>query len=170
MKDYRGTSSNNYNTYNNYENNNSCGRNNNDRRFFDGPFNSEVVTYAAPVANGGGDCALVHEQFFLNFMDNLTPASSEIVYTATRFIRCQDSAAIFPFGTIIVRNFSNFPVEIIVSGDTNITQIVQANSEAVIVSNSIGQINVELATAQGGRARVLFAFDLFYPAFPAVLV
>lgn len=152
---------------NNSDYSNACGYQDN-YRFSNTPFNSEVVTYAGPPANGGGDCALIHEQFAVNFTRNLAQTGPQTIYTATRFIRCQDSAAIFPFGTIIARNLSAFPITIIISGDTGQTRTIPPNSEIVIVSNSIGQVDIDESLNQNGQARLLLLFDLYYPAFPAV--
>ncbi|WP_017414915.1 MULTISPECIES: hypothetical protein [Clostridium] len=149
------------------DNNNGCGRYYNDRRFFNCPFNSELISYSvAPDV----ECPLIHQQFALNLVrtNNTGQQTAETIYTGTAFRNCLNAAdPIFPFGTIIVRNLSSFPVTINVAGEgPTQTIIVQPNSEEAITSNSIGRVDVVIPAGQ--TVRLSFLFDIFFPANPFI--
>jgi hypothetical protein len=139
----------NYNAY-------GCCGNRNTRTSID----SEVIVV--------GDCPLVHEQFSISLVKPRTLAPREdVIYRANGFFNCiGGGGAINPYGTIIVRNFSAVPVSFDVIGVLGTTtMIVQPNSEVALTLNSISEVNVNLPT---DPVRLLFLFDIFYPANPAV--
>jgi hypothetical protein len=158
MNAYVETNSNNYN---------SCGRNNNERRYFDNAFNSELITYNI---GPSVECPLVHQQFVINLVRTNTTAqeTAETIFTGTAFRNCLNVAdPIFPFGTIIARNLSAFPVTINIAGEgPTQTIIVQPNSEEAIVTNSIGRVDVIVPIGQTVRLSLLF--DIFFPANPFI--
>jgi hypothetical protein len=139
----------------------------NDKRFFNSAFNSEFISYDF---GGGTDCALIHQQFVINLVrTNVTAQDvAETIYRAAGFARCQNPGdSIFPFGTIVVRNLSIFPVTVVITGEgPSQSIIVQPNSEGVIISNSIGEVNAIVPVGQ--TARVSFLFDIFFPANPFI--
>jgi len=115
-----------------------------------------------------GDCPLVHQQFSINLVKPRTLAPREdVIYRAQQFVNCFSGAdEVYPYGTILVRNFSAVPVSFDVIGVLGTTtMIVQPNSEVALTLNSISEVNVNLPT---DPVRLLFLFDIFYPANPAV--
>ena len=120
-----------------------------------------------------GECCLVHEKFSINIIKKTTDEPrTDTIFRASEFQGCSpaqigiaQNSSRFPFGSILVRNFSAVPVAFTVFGDveeeTDMT--VQSNSEVAVTLNAISAVEVFYPT---DPIRLLFVFDIFHPTDP----
>lgn len=122
-----------------------------------------------------GECCLVHEKFSINIIKKKTDEPrADTIFRASEFQGCSpaqigiaQNSSRFPFGSILVRNFSAVPVAFTVFGDveeeTDMT--VQSNSEVAVTLSAISAVEVLHPT---DPIRLLFVFDIFHPGDPII--
>ena len=120
-----------------------------------------------------GECCLVHEKFSLNLIKKaINKPGTDTIFRASEFQGCSpvqigiaQNSSRFPFGSILVRNFSAVPVSFTVFGDTEeeTDMTVQSNSEVAVTLNAISAVEIFYPT---DPIRLLFIFDIFHPGDP----